>query len=180
VTEAQTIAWADEMRVGLHGTCRRVWGQRGTKVHQRVQIEYEWRYLFLAVDGRSGRIWTTWLDHFNEVDVAGSVLGLRRQTPVEALVWDGAAPHRAELTRAMGLPVIVQPPYAPELNPAERVIQELRRAVEGRVYATLDDKIAAIEARLAAFDADPAALQRLTGWAWLRDACAALSTSNAA
>jgi len=180
LTAEQLLAWADEMRVGLRVAARRVWGRRGTKVHQSVQLVYKWRYLFLAVDGRTGRIWTTWLDHFNEVEVAGAVLGLKRQTPVEALVWDGASPHRADLTRDMGLPLIEQPPYAPELNPAERVIQELRRAVEGRLYATLEDKVVAIEARLAQFDADPASLQRLTGWAWLREACAALPASNAA
>jgi hypothetical protein len=168
------------MRVGLRGTIRRVWGRRGTKVSQRVQIEYQWRYLFLAVDGRTGRLWTLWLDRMNDGEVAGAVLALKQQTPVAALVWDGASAHRADLTQAVGLPLIQQPAYAPELNPAERVIQELRRAVEGRVYPSLDAKVAAIEARLAEFDADPTALQRLTGWGWLHDACAALPRTNAA
>ena len=31
----------------------------------------------------------------------------------------------------------VQPPYAPELNPVERFVQELRRAIKGRVHPTL-------------------------------------------
>jgi hypothetical protein len=44
------------MRVGLHGMVRRVWGRRGIKVRQRVQIAYRWRYLFLAVDSQAGQL----------------------------------------------------------------------------------------------------------------------------
>ena len=44
------IGFADEMRVGLRGMVRRVWGVRGVKVIQRLQLVYEWKYLFLVVD----------------------------------------------------------------------------------------------------------------------------------
>ena len=38
VTAATALAWADEMRLGLHGRVRRVWAPRGVKVRQRVQL----------------------------------------------------------------------------------------------------------------------------------------------
>ena len=34
----RAVGWADEMRVGLYGTTRRVWGRRGIKVRQRLQL----------------------------------------------------------------------------------------------------------------------------------------------
>ena len=37
------IGFADEMRVGLRGMVRRVWGVRGVKVVQRLQLVYEWK-----------------------------------------------------------------------------------------------------------------------------------------
>lgn len=37
------VGWVDEMRVGLMGTTRRVWGRRGVKVRQRIQLVREWR-----------------------------------------------------------------------------------------------------------------------------------------
>jgi transposase len=83
-----------------------------------------------------------------------------------ALVWDGAASHRAKAVRALGLPLVVQPPAAPELNPAERVFEEVRRAVEGRVYASLADKQTAVEGYLTPLAADPQRIQRLAGWDW--------------
>jgi hypothetical protein len=43
------------MRVGLRGAVRRVWGRRGVKVRQPVQLTFGWRYLFLVVDERAGK-----------------------------------------------------------------------------------------------------------------------------
>lgn len=63
--------------------------------------------------------------------------------------------------------MITLPPDSPELNPAERVFEELRRVIEGTVYATLDDKVAAAEAELAKLDADLVRVQSLAGWAWI-------------
>jgi hypothetical protein len=44
----------------------------------------------------------------------------------------------------LGLPLVEQPPTSPELNPAERVFEELWRVMEGKVYATLDEKVEAV------------------------------------
>ena len=55
LTRDSRIGFADELRLGLRGTTRRVWGRRGVKVRQRLQLKYEWRYLFAAVDGQAGR-----------------------------------------------------------------------------------------------------------------------------
>ena len=74
----------------------------------------------------------------------------------------------------MGVTLVAQPPYAPELQPAERVFEELRRAVEGQVYASLDEKVAAVERELRALAADPARVKSLAGWQWIDEAWAAL------
>ena len=46
VTRKTVLGFAGEMRVGLRGTVRKVWGRRGVKVRQRVQTVYEWVYLY--------------------------------------------------------------------------------------------------------------------------------------
>jgi hypothetical protein len=59
-TELETgrcVGWADEMRVGLMGTTRRVSGRRWVKGQQRLQLVREWRYLHLGVDPLQGRLW---------------------------------------------------------------------------------------------------------------------------
>lgn len=161
---------ADELRLGRRGQVRRVLAPRGVKVVQRVQIEYRWRYLLLGVDPRSGALKWRWLERFRQ-DHLTPVLA---SWGLDAVVWDGAGAHRGKQLRALPTARVVLPPYSPELNPAERVFQEVRRRVEGRVSATLDDKQAEVEAYLGELAADPARVRRLCGWDWLLAALAAL------
>jgi transposase len=155
------------MRIGLHGTVRRVWGRRGTKVRQHVQIAYHWRYLFLAVDAQRGQLYWCWRDTLTGIAIRQAVRGLRQNTPLTAVVWDRAPGHRDKGVQTLGMPLIDLPPYSPELNPAERVFEEVRRVVEGTTYASLDAKVAAVTAVLEELDADPERVRHLTNWHWI-------------
>jgi hypothetical protein len=179
VTLGSAFGFADEMRVGLRGMVRRVWGKRGVKVRQRLQIACEWRYLFLAVDTQAGRLFWCWLPALTAIDIRSAIRGLQ-PFGLAALVWDRASAHRDQGVRALGLPLVEQPPASPELNPAERVFEELRRAVEGKVYATLEEKVEAVQAELARLDVDPGRVRRLTGWAWVATAVGQLPAVHAA
>ena len=139
LTAASRVGYADEQRIGLRGTTRRVWGRRGTKVRQRLQLRYEWAYLFAAVETRAGTIWWDWVDTMRAADLRPVVAEVRARGLLDALVWDGAPSHADAAVRAAGLPLVALPPYSPELNPAERLFEEVRRCVEGDVYATLAD-----------------------------------------
>ena len=167
VTTATALGFADELRVGLRGMVRRVWGRRGVKVHQRLQLSYKWSYLFLVVDGQAGRLHWCWLDSMAGDELLAAVGGLQQETEIGALVWDGAPSHRDGAVGALGLPLIGLPPYSPELNPAERVFEEVRRWVEGKVYPTLADKVAAVETFLTELASDPARIRSLAGWDWI-------------
>jgi hypothetical protein len=113
------------MRLGLLGRVRRVWGIRGIKIHQKVECTYQWRYLSLAVDGVVGQLWWRWVPDLRKETVQG-VVREWQEAGLGMLVWDRAPSHRAKVVKAVGLPLIEQPPAAPELNPAERVFEELR------------------------------------------------------
>jgi len=174
------VGWADEMRVGLRGTTRRVWGRRGVKVCQPLQLVYEWDYLNLVVDPTQGKLWWMWTATMQAAAARVLVEATRAETTLAALVWDRAPSHRDGTVRAVELPLIEQPPYAPELNPAERVFEQLRAGIEGIVYPTLDAKVAAVEAILEELDADPERVKRLVGWHWIADNLHRLPADNAA
>lgn len=177
LTGASRVGFADEQRIGLRGTTRRVWGRRGVKIRQRLQLRYEWAYLFAAVDARAGTIWWDWVDTMKAVDLRPVLAEVRARGLLDALVWDGAPSHADAEVRAVGLPLVALPPYSPELNPAERLFEEVRRHVEGTVYATLADKVDAVQAFLRDLDADPARVRSLCGWDWLTAAHDALPPS---
>ena len=166
VGPGQQVAWADEMRLGLLGQLRGVWGVRGIKIRQHLEQVYNWSYLALAVDGVMGKLWWQWIPNMKKASIQ-VVVETWRKEGVTALVWDRAPSHRAQVVRAVGLPLIEQPAYCPELNPAERVFEELRRAVEGRVYGSIDKKIAAVESALKDLAATPERVQSLAGWSWI-------------
>ena len=164
------FGFADEMRLGLRGMVRRVWGRRGVKVRRRLQLSYQWRYLVVVVDGRRGRLYWCWHESMAATELLGMVRAVQQQTDLAALVWDGAPSHREVRVQALGVPLIGLPPYSPELNPAERFFEEVRRAVEGEPYTSLDEKVAAVQRVLEEWDADPDRLRSLCGWQWIEDA----------
>jgi hypothetical protein len=110
LTRSSRIGFADELRLGLRGTTRRVWGRRGVKVRQRLQLRYDWWYLFAAVDGQAGTVSWTWVDSMKATDLVPLMEALRANAPLDALVWDGAASHRDAAVRAVGVPLVGLPP----------------------------------------------------------------------
>lgn len=170
------ILLADELRLGLGGQVRRVLAPKGVKVGQRLQIEYRWRYLLLGVDPRTGQLRWQWLDRFRQ-DQLKPVLA---EWGLAAVIWDGAGAHRGKTLRELPTQRLFLPPASPQLNPAERVFEEIRRRVEGRAYPDLAATQAMVDAYLHELAADPARVQRLCGWAWLRAAFATLPPPPAA
>ena len=149
---------------------RRVWGRRGVKVRQRIQLVYKWLYLFLVVDVRNGKLYWSWIDSMKTEMVGAAINGLKQQTELETVVWDGAGSHRDRRVAGLGVGLIGLPAYSPELNPAERVFEEVRRWIEGKVYKSIEEKVMAVEAFLTELETEPGRVRSLTDWDWIEDA----------
>jgi hypothetical protein len=170
------VGFADEMRLGLRGQVRRVLAPRGVKVVQRLQLEYVWAYLLLAVDPRRGVLRWEWIARLRQDDLRPVLERWR----LAGLVWDGAGAHRGKRLNDLETKRVRLPPYSPELNPAERVFEEVRRHAEGRVYDDLTAKQQAAERYLRALAADPDRVRRLCGWEWVQEALDQLPPPEAA
>jgi transposase len=99
---------------------------------------------------------------------------------LEAVVWDKAPSHRAKSLGELRTVRVFLPSYSPELNPAERVFEEVRRRVEGKVYESLHDKRQEAESYLEELAADPERVKGLCSWEWLRETLESLPTTCAA
>ncbi|MCY3660473.1 MAG: transposase [Caldilineaceae bacterium] len=173
----QGIVWGDEMRVGLRGQVRKVWAPRGVAVSQAVQIGWKYLYVAVAIDPMTGRLWWAWQKNMKGEEMARVGKVWAEDPNIDGWVWDGAGGHRGEDMQAVDAPQVVQPPYAPELNPVERFFRELRRALEGRVYPDLQAKQEALEPILRAWQTGPERVKKLCGWGWIRTALEALPTA---
>ena len=161
------------MRVGLIGQVRRVWAPRGVKVVQPVEYKREWAYLNLAVNGLTGQLRWDWTENMRGASIA-PVVKLWSADGLTVLVWDRARGHRGEAYADVPVKLIEQPPYSPELNPAERVFEYLRSKVEGKIYGKIEAKKAVIEAELAQLAAAPDKVKSLAGWVWIQHSVEAL------
>ena len=166
-------AWhSDEMRLGLRGRTRKVLAPKGVKVVQRLQLRYEWSYLVLAVSPLTGEIRWEWVERMKKEQI----LPVLERWALEAVVWDRAPSHRAKILSELPTARVFLPSYSPELNPAERIFEEVRRHVEGKVYEDLEDKRREAESYLKELRAAPERVRSLCGWRWLREALESLPT----
>jgi transposase len=137
------VWFQDEARIGQQGTLTHVWAERGSRPTAVRQTEYEWIYLFAAVNPTTGNssallaptVNTGYMNHHLRFisEAAGP------QTQV-VLVLDQAGWHTA---KALAVPdnvtLLPLPPYSPELNPAERIWAYLRsHFLSNRVYTDYD------------------------------------------
>lgn len=167
--QADDQVWfCDEMRFGLWGQVRKRWGLRGVKITQKIQIEFAWQYLVLAVDVVRCELHWAWADRMNQA----SLIPIFENWMPDAVIWDGASAHRGNAMGEVGFERIPLPPYSPELNPCERVFEWLRSKIEGEVYASLLHKRLRIDHLLRRLNADQVRLRHLIGWRWIHAAFA--------
>jgi len=164
-TQASRWYFSDEMRFGLWGQVRRRWGLRGVKIIQPRQIVYDWRYLVLAVDVIHLDLKWAWADRMNQQELKP----IFEQWNLDFVIWDGASSHRGADMGALPMTRIFLPSYSPELNPAERIFEEIRRDIEGIVYPSLKAKQYRIQQFLRSLRADKPRLQQLVCWQWIHD-----------
>ena len=94
---------------------------------------------------------------------------------LEAIVWDGAKGHHGAEYDEVEACRIQQPPYSPELQPAERVFEYLRARIEGVVHGALDAKKEAVERELRTLASCPEKVRSLTYWDWIEKALTQLA-----
>lgn len=160
------------MRYGLISNFRRSWSRVGERTVIESQQTYENRYLFSAVAPLTGQSFhLTGIDGFDSEAAHTFLLELKKKHPdtMVVLVWDNAPCHRPKVHREIpGLIVLFLPPYSPELNPAERFFEELRKATACKIFKTIEEQEVVIEERLNALANDVGAMKQLLGYEWIK------------
>lgn len=135
------VWFQDEARVGQKGMLTRVWARKGTRPRIVRDHRYGYCYLFSAICPAAGTAAGHVCDRANTVEMNRHLLDVSAATPQgrhALVVLDGAGWHRS---KALEVPANVSllrlPPYSPELNPVETVLQTLKaRHFANQVFAT--------------------------------------------
>ena len=169
------IFFSDEMRYGLISNFRRSWSRVGERTIIDSQQSFDNRYLFSAVSPLSGNSFhLSGIDGFDSIAAHTFLLELKKEHPdkLVIVVWDNAPCHRVKMHREIpGLIVLFLPPYSPELNPAERFFEELRKATANRIFTNIDEQEKAIEEKLKTLTDDTGAMKQLLGYDWILQQC---------
>lgn len=165
------VWFEDESRFGQQGSLTRVWALKGSRPTAVRQTEYQWVYLYGAVNPATGEsigmvATTTDTEMFNiYLRMLSEQIGPDRHV---ILILDQAGWHVAkDLTVPNNVTLHPLPPYSPELNPVERLWLWIKdHELSNRVYETKDDLWKAGMQSLA--NLDPERLKTVCRTEWLR------------
>jgi len=163
----------DEARIGQQGTLTRVWGQINSRPTAVRQTEYEWAYLFAAVNPLTGASSALIAPTVNTHYMNKHLQFISREAGTEAhvvLVLDRAGWHVAKALKVPeNITLLYLPPYSPELNGAERIWFFMRsHYLSNRVFKDYDELF---ESLTKAWNLlDPARLKTLTHADWVERA----------
>ena len=168
---------ADEHRYGLISVVRKVWTLRGIKPVAPYQSCYEWGHLYAALEVGGGHHSEFFFSPTVNLEVSDHFLRQVAQSDEEAhhiVIWDGAGFHPKPGSHPIPerIHLLQLPPYSPELNPVEKLFDQLKDHVGNRLFDSLDAIEAAITDLLARFWSDVHHVASLIGSGWL------LSQSN--
>jgi transposase len=163
------------MRYGLISNFRRSWSKIGERTVIDSQQSFDNRYLFSAVSPLTGASFhLTSIEGFDSNAAHVFLQELKKQHPDELVIlaWDNAPCHRPQIHREIpGLIILFLPPYSPELNPAERFFEELRKSTANQIFKTIADQEIAIEQRLNELTNNIGAMKQLLGYDWILKQC---------
>lgn len=158
---------------------RRSWAMIGERAVLQHQQAFANRYLFSAVSPLTGEDFH--LLGIDEMDTAAEAVflkELKKRHPDQHVfvVLDNAPCHRPKmLHRIPGLTLIYLPSYSPELNPAERFFEEIRRATANNVFKSIEQQEEIITTAVNRWSNNKDAMRQLLGYRWIREQCGVVS-----
>lgn len=124
------VWFQDEARFGQQNTVSRVWAPKGSRPGLIRQRQFEYTYIFGAVCPERDQAVALVLPRANTESMKLHLNEISKMTPkgrYAAVVIDNAGYHHSkDLPDYDNLVLIPLPPYAPELNSAERLWEWLR------------------------------------------------------
>jgi transposase len=163
----------DEHRIGLQPVMRRVYSEPGEAPVAQVNWNREWLWLYAFVCPQTGETYW-WLlpyvntDLFNRVlkDFAESYqLGKDKRV---ILPLDQAGWHTTQKLQVPdGIPLVLLPPYSPELQPAERLWTLVNEPLVNRAFASIEDVEELVYQRCQRLLRQSDLIRGLTSYHWL-------------
>ena len=167
------VMFQDEARFGRLSDPRRCWAPAPIRPVVARALVREYSYAYAAVTPADGALVWMMAPKMDTLNMNAFLRHVSEKFPDEyiVMVLDGAPSHRAHALRVPeNMALLRLPSYSPELNPAERLWDEIReKEFANRVFDSLGAAIAQAIRGLKRLEASPDSLVSLTNWQWIRD-----------
>lgn len=160
------------MRYGLISNYKRSWSPVGVRTTIDNQQAFSNRYLFSAVSPITGGSFH--LTGFEEnssamVNIFFNEMEKKFEGKHIVVVFDNAPSHRPKIIhQKKNITCIFLPPYSPELNPAERFFEEIRKSTANQIFESIDAQEEVISQKVKDMSEKAAGMKRLLGYEWIK------------
>lgn len=165
------VMFQDEARFGRLSDPRKCWAPAPLRPVVPVALVREYTYVYASVTPSDGTLDWMLAPKMNTINMSAFLNHVSQRHPDDfvVMVLDGASSHRSQDLRVpKNMAIVRLPPYSPELNPAERVWDDIReKEFANRVFGSLGAAIAQAAIGLKRLENAPDALRSLTGWDWI-------------
>ena len=166
------LVFQDEARIGQKGRTCHVWWTRGKRPRCIADKRFTFAYIFAAVEPGTDNAFALVLPTVNTgamqvfLDQFSETIGKDEHV---VMVLDRAGWHGAKALAVPGnITLVALPPYAPELNPVERVWLYLKeRFLSHRLHADYDAIVSAACLAWNQLLAQPGRIASLCSYSWI-------------
>lgn len=164
------------MRAGTRTECSRRWTPKSHRPVCKVKLGYESIYLYAAIAPATGKLialllpdmtkdcFSIFADYFRKETKA--IHGLHKVV----LIADKAGSHQKSVCEQRGIAFEPLPTACPELNPAERFFEELRKELRNHTFDTIRQLENYLCRILKKYFDHPGTLVQLCHYPYIRDA----------
>ena len=165
----------DESRLGILPVAQRRITSMGVKPVATVDYSYDWFYLYGAVEPLTGERFFLELPRLTGecFQIFINQLSATFPNTLNLMVLDNGRFHHAKsLVIPDNVVLIFLPPYSPELNPIERLWQDIKQKLFSRTYQTLDQMQQKLSTILGNYS--KAAITKITAFSYFINAANAI------
>lgn len=160
----------DEMRYGTRTIVARKWMSRGYRPITPMKYGYKYGYLFQATQPSTGHTFEMFLPNMSGLCFKIFMSDFDKMHPNQTMIMDNAGCHHVgwdETEEKPGTKIIFLPPYSPDFNPQERMFQEIKKPLKGKVFHELKPIEDIIIEKVKSFENNSQAVKSLTAWEWI-------------
>ncbi len=148
-----------------------MWKGFGIKPIVKTQLKFEYMYLYKAVNPKTGESFSLIMPNMNTDNMNKFLEEFKKFLGDKevVMIMDNASFHKSKrLKIPEGIDIEYIPPYSPELNPVERVFQEIKKYIKNLVFDSIDEMVEKLSEVLNMFSMEK--LKNLTFFPYIKKA----------